>query len=154
MSLLARSIATWFGCGYFPWGPGTAGSLAAVLLGLGLVWATGASGWLIGLLGLVAAVPGMWAAGRLSRDIGRKDPSIVVVDEVVGQWLTYAGAMSLTPAAWLLGFCLFRLFDIVKPFPVRSLERLPGGIGIVSDDLMAGVYAALTLWLLGWLQLY
>ncbi len=62
--------------------------------------------------------------------------------------------MSLTPAAWLLGFCLFRLFDIVKPFPVRSLERLPGGIGIVADDLMAGVYAALVLWLLGWLQLY
>ena len=81
----------------------------------------------------------------------------MVVDEVVGQWLALAGARVLNWKSWYLGSrpsLLFRLFDIWKPFPVRQLESLPGGVGIVADDLMAGVYAALVLFLAGWFNLY
>jgi phosphatidylglycerophosphatase A len=83
-----------------------------------------------------------------------KDPGLAVVDEVIGQCVTLAGVVRWNWKAWLLAFCLFRLFDIVKPFPVRQLERLPGGVGIVADDVGAGIYAALVLWTLGWFNLY
>jgi hypothetical protein len=92
--------------------------------------------------------------GRNGPAGGMKDPQFVVVDEVVGQWLALAGARALNWKAWLAAFVLFRLFDIWKPFPVRQLESLPGGVGIVADDLMAGVYAALVLFLAGWFNLY
>ena len=121
-------------------------------------------------LGLLLAVPGIWAAGVTAKTSGKKDPQIVVVDEVVGQWITLAGAMSLSwggaitfnwPAAgglnwkfWLLALVLFRVFDVWKPPPVRQLERLPGGLGIVADDAMAGVYAALILFGAGRVHLY
>jgi len=78
----------------------------------------------------------------------------VVVDEVVGQWITLAGAFTLNWKSWLAAFVLFRLFDVWKPFPVRRLERLPGGVGIVADDAMAGVYSALVLFAAGWFNLY
>ena len=77
-----------------------------------------------------------------------------MVDEVVGQWITLAGAMNLNWKSWLAAFLLFRLFDIWKPPPVRQLEHLPGGAGIVADDTMAGVYAALVLYAAGWFNLY
>jgi len=77
-----------------------------------------------------------------------------LVDEVVGQWLTLAGATALNWKSWLLGFVLFRLFDIWKPWPVRQMERLSGGLGIVADDAMAGVYGALVLFAAGWFNLY
>lgn len=88
---------------------------------------------------------GIWAATIVARESGRKDPQIVVIDEVLGQWLTLAGATHLDWRTFLLGFVLFRLFDIWKPPPVRQLERLPDGTGIVADDLMAGVYGSLVL---------
>ncbi len=78
----------------------------------------------------------------------------MVVDEVVGQWMTLAGATALNWKSWLLALALFRLFDIWKPPPVRQLERLPGGLGIVADDAMAGVYGALVLFAAGWFNLY
>jgi phosphatidylglycerophosphatase A len=78
----------------------------------------------------------------------------VVIDEVVGQWLTLAGARPLNWKSFLAAFVLFRLFDIWKPAPVRQLESLQGGAGIVADDLMAGVYAALVLFLAGCFNLY
>jgi phosphatidylglycerophosphatase A len=74
----------------------------------------------------------------------------VVIDEVVGQWITLAGASTLNWKSWLTAFVLFRLFDIWKPPPVRQLERIPGGAGIVLDDAMAGIYAALVLYAAGW----
>ena len=77
-----------------------------------------------------------------------------MVDEVLGQWITLAGATALNWKSWLAAFCLFRLFDIWKPPPVRQLEALPGGTGIVADDVMAGVYGALVLFLRGWFNLY
>jgi phosphatidylglycerophosphatase A len=84
------------------------------------------------------------AAGRVARQVDRKDPGIVVVDEVVGQWVTLI-ALPFTPLTAGLGFVLFRVMDIAKPWPARDLERVPGGWGIMADDVAAGVYAHLAL---------
>ena len=154
MKLAARVLATWFFCGYVPVGPGTAGSLAALAMAWCLHRFAGVPAWTFGLLAVVLTAPGIWAAGVTAGESGLKDPQIVVVDEVVGQWLTLAGATQLNWKSWLLGFALFRLFDIWKPPPVRQLENLPGGTGIVADDAMAGIYGALVLFAAGWNNLY
>jgi len=154
LSSLARIIATWFGCGYAPKGPGTAGSLAALAIAWLLHVYAKVSSIELGWLALLLAIPGIWAADVVARESGGKDPQIVVVDEVVGQWMTLAGATALNWKSWLLALALFRLFDIWKPPPVRQLERLPGGLGIVADDAMAGVYGALVLFAAGWFNLY
>jgi phosphatidylglycerophosphatase A len=150
----ARWIATWFFCGYAPVAPGTAGSLAAIAIAW-VLWRYAALtppafGWLAAALFL----PAVWAAGVTARESGLKDPQIVVVDEVVGQWLTLAGATDLNWKSWLAALILFRVFDIWKPPPVRQLERLPGGLGIVGDDVMAGIYGAVVLFAAGWFHLY
>jgi len=154
LSRLALIVATWFGCGYAPRGPGTAGSLAALVLAWLLNRYAGVSSIQLAWLALLLAIPGIWAADVVARSSGIKDPQMVVVDEVVGQWMTLAGANVLNWKSWLLAFALFRLFDIWKPPPVRRLERLPGGLGIVADDAMAGVYGALVLSAAGWFNLY
>ena len=147
---VALLIATWFGCGYSPFAPGTAGTAAALGIALLLRWPP----WQFGLLALVALAPAIWAADVTARISGKKDPQMVVVDEVVGLWITLAGAASLNWKSYLGAFALFRLFDIWKPPPVRQLEALRGGIGIVADDAMAGVYGALVLFVTGWFNLY
>lgn len=99
--------------------------------------------WYVALTLAIAAF-GVWVTGRTARDLGVHDHGGIVFDEMAG----YLVAMAFAPAGWayvLAGFGLFRLFDIVKPFPLRQLERLPGGLGIMADDLGAGVYAALVL---------
>ena len=154
MNSVARAIATWFGCGYAPKAPGTAGSLAALAIAWVLHTYAGVSAIGMAWLSVVLALPGIWAADVVAREGGKKDPQIVVVDEVVGQWMTLAGATALNWKSWLLAFVLFRLFDIWKPPPVRQLERLPGGAGIVADDAMAGAYGALVLFAAGWFNLY
>jgi phosphatidylglycerophosphatase A len=154
VSALARAIGTWFGLGYVPKGPGTAGSLGGLVIAWLLHQYAGAGPLAFAALGILLAIPGIWAAGEVARQVGRKDPQIVVVDEVVGQWITLAGATQLNWKSWLAAFALFRLFDIWKPPPVRQLEGLPGGAGIVADDAMAGVYAALVLFAAGWFNLY
>lgn len=151
---VAIAIATWFGCGYFPVGPGTVGSAAAVLLAWLANRYWGFDGWQIGLAGLLMFAPAVWASSIAAESSGRKDPGLVVVDEVVGQWITLAGATAINTRALLLGFCLFRILDIWKPAPARRFEKLPGGLGIVADDAMAGVYGALVLYLAGWCNLY
>lgn len=146
-------FATFFGAGYFPKGPGTAGSLAAVLLSIPLIYlGMPPVGFVI--LTLVFLYPGIRAAGIVAVESGRKDPQIVVVDEVLGQWLTLAGAAHFNWQSVAMGFVLFRFFDILKPPPVRQIERVPGGAGIVLDDIMAGVYGALVLSAAGWFNLY
>jgi phosphatidylglycerophosphatase A len=152
--LFARVLATWFFCGYAPVAPGTAGSLAAILLAWLLHRYAGLSGTALGLLGVLLAPLAIWAADVTARETGLKDPQIVVADEVVGQWITLAGAARLNWKSWLAAFVLFRLFDIWKPAPARQFERLPGGIGIVADDATAGVYGALVLFAAGWFNLY
>lgn len=154
MSRFARLLATWFYAGYFPKGPGTAGSAAGVLVALLLVHFAGFGPLSLGILGLVTIAPAIWAADVTARESGLKDPQIVVIDEVVGQWITLGGAMRLNWISWLAAFLLFRAFDIWKPPPVRQLEHVKGGAGIVLDDAMAGVYGALVLYAAGWFNLY
>lgn len=154
MKTLARVLATWFFCGYAPVGPGTVGSLAALAIAWLLHRYAGVPGYVFGFFAAVLAAPAIWAAGILARETGLPDPQFIVVDEVVGQWITLAGATQLNWKSWLAAFALFRLFDIWKPAPIRQLERWPGGIGIVADDAMAGVYGALVLLAAGWFNLY
>lgn len=154
MSAFARLLGTFFYIGYVPGGPGTAGSLGALALAWVLHDYLNISGAYIGFLGLLLMAPAIWAAGRMAKDTGSKDPQVVVIDEVVGQWITLAGAGTLNAKSWIAAFALFRLFDIWKPPPVRQLERIPGGAGIVLDDAMAGIYAALVLYFAGWFNLY
>jgi phosphatidylglycerophosphatase A len=151
---VAVALATWFGCGYFPWGPGTVGSLAAIIIALILHSYAGAArpALLVAILLLLA--PAIWASTRTARLLDRKDPSSVVVDEVLGQWVTLLGATVLRWKSFCAAFLLFRLFDIWKPWPVRNFEKLPEGIGIVADDLAAGIYGALILYIGGKLRLY
>ena len=147
---LATALATWFGCGYAPKAPGTVGAGAAVILSAVLGW-----GPLVNLAAAaLAGLVGIWASTTEARASGRKDPGHIVIDEVAGQWLTLAGAITVSWKTWLLGFLLFRLFDIWKPFPLRQLEKLPEGTGIMADDLMAGVYGAVVLYLAGFFNLY
>jgi phosphatidylglycerophosphatase A len=144
----ARLLATWFGCGYSPIAPGTAGSLAALAIAVALHSWIDASRVTFLILSAVLLAPAIWAAGIVAKQEGKTDPGIVVVDEVIGQWVTLAGASTLNWKSYLAAFLFFRLFDIWKPPPVRQFERLPGGAGIVADDVMAGVYGALAIFLL------
>lgn len=141
VDLLARVIATVFGSGYSAFAPGTAGSAVGVLL----FWPMATAAWprQAAASAILFAV-GSLAAGRVARRANRKDPAIVVVDEVVGQWVTLT-ALPFTPVTAGLGFVLFRVMDVVKPWPARDLERVPGGWGIMADDVAAGVYAHLAL---------
>jgi phosphatidylglycerophosphatase A len=143
----AWALATFFGAGYFPKGPGTAGSVAAILIAWPLTLVGFTNVW-FALLALLMLGPAIVAADKVASESGRKDPQIVVVDEVLGQWLTLSGALRLNWRTLLIGLVLFRFFDILKPPPIRLIERLPGGTGIVLDDMMAGVYGALVLFML------
>jgi phosphatidylglycerophosphatase A len=150
----ARRLATWFGCGYSPFAPGTAGSAAAIAIAILLERFARFGRVEFALLAAALFLPAVWAANQTARAAKLKDPSIVVVDEVIGQWISLAGARTFNWKSFLLAFVLFRLFDIWKPPPVRQLEALPGGWGINADDAMAGVFAALVLFLAGWFNLY
>ena len=152
--LWAELVATFFGIGRLRPGPGTWGSAVTVLLWWAISRQT-ALGWQIplavALTALVIAI-GIPAATRVARAYGSKDPQFVVIDEVAGQLI----ALIAAPVSWksfLLGFILFRGFDIVKPPPVRHLERLPEGTGIVVDDVGAGLYALSVMQLLRYLSL-
>ena len=142
MLRLAWVVATWFGCGSVPKAPGTMGTLGAIPLYL-LVARGGRPGVAIAALAVTAV--GVWAASEVARDLGRKDPQVVVVDEVAGMLVTMLPMASVSPRPILIGFLLFRLFDITKPWPVRRFEALPGGWGIVMDDVVAGVFGALVM---------
>ncbi|MBL8215358.1 MAG: phosphatidylglycerophosphatase A [Bryobacterales bacterium] len=145
---LATLLGTWFGCGFWPKGPGTAGSLGAFVVLPVWIHEGWSPLWLLALAALMTPAA-IWAAGKVSQALGVKDAQIVVIDEVIGQWITLAGASSINWMTAIGALALFRLFDITKPWPVRALERLPGGTGIVADDIMAGVYGALVLFLAG-----
>jgi phosphatidylglycerophosphatase A len=151
---LALVLATWFGCGYFPWGPGTIGSLAGLLIAIGMHFWLGAGRLALLIAALVLLVPAIWASTNTARLVAKPDPGIVVVDEVLGQWTTLLGAAVFNWKTLLAGFLLFRLFDIWKPWPVRQCEKLPSGTGIVADDLAAGFYGALILYIGGRFGLY
>jgi phosphatidylglycerophosphatase A len=166
---LVLMLATW-GVGYIPIAPGTFGSAVGVGIYLLLRVATlrivylfvpgyhptsesvesfRVSLMLIAIICITAA--GIWAATRAEKLFGRKDPGRVIVDEIAGQLITFLFIPLAVGLKWwmiLLGFLLFRLFDIWKPYPIRRLEALESGLGIMADDVLAGIYAAATLTLL------
>src|SRR5215468_10635698 len=154
MTRLAILFATWFGCGYSPFAPGTAGSIAALAIGIALHEVFGVTGWQFAILAAVIFAPAVWSAGVTARIKQLKDPQIVVIDEVIGQWIAMSGASVLNWKSYAIALFLFRLFDVWKPPPVRQLEALPGGLGINADDVMAGVYAAVLLIVAGRFGLY
>jgi phosphatidylglycerophosphatase A len=141
-------LATVAYCGYFPVAPGTVGSAAGLVVYL-LVWWSHSPLVEIGLI-VVTFAAGTWAATHAERYFGGIDPGPVVIDEVLGMLVTLA----FIPVGWsaaLAGFVLFRVFDVIKPFPADRLEKFHGGFGIMADDAMAGVYANLALRLAMWL---
>lgn len=140
MTRFALVLATAFGIGYTPVAPGTFGSLVGLL-----VWFFQPESSALQLTFIVVLFfAGSWSASLAERHFSSTDPGPVVVDEVMGMLIT----LFLNPVGWvgaLLAFFLFRLFDVVKPYPAKQLEHLPGGIGVMADDAMAAVYANLVL---------
>jgi len=149
-SRFAVFVASFACVGYFPVAPGTAGSLAALAL-FALVQSTG-SALAMGAVILLILLLGTWSAGRAESHFGTVDPGQVVVDEVAGMLITLA-FLPVTVPVVVTGFLLFRFLDIVKPWPAGRLEALHGGVGVMADDVMCGIYANLVvragLWLLG-----
>ncbi len=140
MMLVALALATSLGVGYVPVAPGTCGSL----VGLALWWMLpdAPSAQLVAILGLF--ILGSWSAGLAERHFNGTDPGPVVIDEVMGVLIT----LWMNPVGWMgaaFGFLLFRLFDVLKPYPANRLEDLHGGVGIMADDAMAAIYANLAL---------
>ena len=138
---LALSIAT-CGVGYLPVAPGTFGSL----VGVGIFWLLARANTPVIIVAILAVIiAGIWAGSRVEQVSGRKDPGKVVVDEVAGQMIALfpvALFARWSIGAVILSFILFRFFDIVKPYPANRLQDLDGGMGIMFDDLVAGVYGA------------
>jgi len=140
------------GAGYVPRLPGTVGTLVAVPLSIALNRLAAEKFPLAGAIVVVSVLCAIWLSTRGAAILGQKDPQIIVIDEIVG----FLVANFLAPFRWtvlLWSFLLFRFFDITKPFPINRLEQLPGGVGIVLDDVMAGCYTFFALRLLlyfGW----
>ena len=140
-------LATWFGSGLSPKAPGTCGSLAALPFAFAIVFWGGPLSLLaataaVFLIGTIAATHYMATKGTAH------DPGEIVIDEVAGQWIALLPA-GLDPLSFLLAFILFRVFDIWKPWPINLLDqKMGGGLGVMADDVLAGIYAAIVLWLL------
>lgn len=146
---LAHALAVWFGCGHVPFAPGTAGTLGAIPLYLA-VRPHGLGATLAAALAVTAV--GIWASSIVARRLRHPDPPIVCIDEVAGVMLTLLAA-PFTVRGVVLGFVCFRVFDHLKPWPARAAERLPGGWGVMIDDVVAGLWGAaalLTLRAAGW----
>ncbi len=140
---LNRLIASGLGIGLLPKAPGTWGALLAVFLFLTL----GRLSFFFQLLVVVCiSTIGIYSAGKVAKDLGQEDPQLVVIDEIAGQLLALIG-FPQRPLILLTAFLIFRLLDIIKPPPIRCVERLPGGLGIMADDLVAGLLTKLILYI-------
>jgi phosphatidylglycerophosphatase A len=147
MSRVAVFIASCAYIGYVPVAPGTFGSLPGLALGVYLQRT--APGWALWAAVAILAAVGVWAASAAERHFGHDDPGPVVIDEVVGMLVTMGGL----PLGWgglIAAFVVFRVCDVVKPFPARRMERLPGGLGVIADDVMAGLWSHAIMRLLVW----
>jgi len=150
MNFIYKSLATVFGAGYFPVGPGTAGAIAGCIAlwlfeKFNLISTTNTPLLFIGLI-LGTTILGIIATDKLENEWG-KDPQKIVLDEVIGMWIT----MMFVQFTWLnllIGFVLFRFFDIAKPLGIRKMESLGGGLGVMADDMLAGIYANIVLQLI------
>jgi phosphatidylglycerophosphatase A len=140
-------VATVAGVGFVPFAPGTFGSIPGVALALGL--RAVAPWWAEGVAVVLLYAAGVWAANKAEEHFGRIDPGPVVIDEVVGMLITTL-FLPLTWTGWLIGFLVFRACDVVKPFPAGRAERLPGGFGVMSDDVLAGVWGYVIMRALLW----
>jgi phosphatidylglycerophosphatase A len=136
----ARLIASGFGSGLAPRAPGTAGSLAALVVGAGLI---ALSSWALPAAIALACAGGWWAIPRATDE---HDPGWIVIDEFAGQWIALLPLAAPSPPGLLLAFALFRLFDIAKPGPIDAAQRLPGATGVMADDILAGLAAAAFVW--------
>jgi phosphatidylglycerophosphatase A len=149
----AYLLASGFGAGFFPVGPGTVGSLEAVAIFIAVAaFKPDHSQFVFAMIILIVTsfAAGIWAAERTCRMTGVDDAQVIVIDEVSGQLIALAPLAvwsSFSVIMVIVAFALFRLFDIFKPYPIRKLERLHGGLGIMADDTLAGMYAAALLWL-------
>ena len=132
---LALGIATAGGAGFAPFAPGTAGSLFAAVL----LWLIPFSTFSLGVTLIGVTLAGIWAGGRIERLSGRKDPGLIVIDEVAGMMLSVL-VLPRTIPILIVAFLCFRVLDIVKPFPAGQAQSLPGGLGVMVDDLAAGAY--------------
>jgi phosphatidylglycerophosphatase A len=144
---LAALLATAFGAGLSPWAPGTAGSLVGLALAWCLASLGGSVGTAVGLLmsGLAVGLLGVFVSEKVARALGSEDPGCIVIDEVAGQLVSCAGVLLVPGAplwAWIAAFVLFRAFDVLKPLGIGRIQALPGGWGVVADDLVGGIYAA------------
>ena len=150
---LPTLIGTGFGSGFWPWGPGTAGSVSATLIWIVLGLVLPASSFCLQGVTLALAIvftpTGTWATARLQPYWG-EDPSRVVIDEMVGVWVALLPCPYGSVGYALAAFVLFRFFDIVKPLGVRSLDRRRGAFWVMADDLLAGAYAAIVIILARW----
>lgn len=150
---LPALIGSGFGSGFCPFAPGTAGALLATLIWIALYFVLPFSVllWTTAALILVFTFAGIWAANKLEPYWG-EDPSRVVVDEMVGVWIPLL--VVANDANWVLNtiaaFCLFRMFDILKPLGIRKMEDFKGGVGVMMDDVLAGVYSLIMLAILRW----
>jgi phosphatidylglycerophosphatase A len=144
---LAVFVASFGYVGYFPFAPGTAGSLAALALFAFVRW-IGEPAIELGVIAVIFAI-GVWAANGTEAALARKDPGIVVIDEVLGMLMTLA-LLPVSIAGVVLGFLIFRFLDVIKPYPAARLEDLHGGLGIMADDAVAGLYSYAILRLLMW----
>lgn len=141
MSPIARLIATGIFIGYIPWAPGTAGSM----LGLLVYWSIPDNHSFFSLFVIIALfLLGAWSSSIVEEESGQKDNQIIVIDEIVGMLVTVA-FFEKNLKILIIGFFLFRFFDILKLYPAGKLERIPGGWGVMIDDIMAGIYAAIVL---------
>ncbi len=143
MTRLALAVGTVGGAGFFPIAPGTVGS--AIGVAVYLLTARWPAAWQIGLLAAISLI-GTWGATGTARALGREDPGPVIVDEVAGQLLTLL-LTGVGVVGAIAGFFIFRILDIVKPWPARNFEALHGGVGIMADDLMAGLYGNILMWI-------
>ncbi len=136
MRFVHYTIATAFGFGYSPTAPGTAGTILALATAYLFFDGNPAT---LGIATVLATFIGIYSGNYVEKDLGKEDPSIVVIDEVAGMWLGLI-LVPLNPWLYLLAFGLFRLFDVTKLYPIDYLQRLPGGWGIMLDDIGAGIY--------------
>jgi len=139
-NLLIKAIATVFGVGYLPAAPGT----WATIVGVAIAYYIGNYIWAYSALLLVLLVLGIISSGILEQQLNQKDPGVVVIDEVVGVMIALWGLPLIWPVM-ICGFFLFRAFDMFKIYPINKLEAKPGGLGIMLDDCMAGVYTNIIL---------
>lgn len=145
-------IGTGFGSGFSLVAPGTAGALLATLIWFGLSYCFSATAllWITVACVLLFTVAGIWATNQLEPYWG-EDPSRVVVDEMVGVWIALLAAPAGHLWYGIAAFVLFRFFDILKPLGIRKMEELPGGVGVMMDDVLAGIYSFIVLIVARWL---